>query len=149
MEADSSHKGVDKNLSDFGIFCCGALSGCVLALVALIKGLHMNPGGAEVAMSQVDVVLIVLAAVTVLLTALGVIIAVAAIWGMTGLRRTAHDVSKATATAAVERSLSEGGELYKMAQKTFADITYRETGLDESSGIDDPVEDYETSERTS
>lgn len=53
----------------------------------------MAPGGTPVEISYVDLVLIVLASVTVVVTALGVIIAVAAVWGMTGLRRAAHEVA--------------------------------------------------------
>ena len=100
----------------------------------------MTPGGTPIEITYVDLVLIILAAVTVVVTALGVIIAVAAIWGMTGLRRAAHDISKATATEAVQRSLREGGELYKMAERTFENFTYRETGMGESSGASDPEE---------
>lgn len=129
----SSESNEQRSLSDYGIFAGGILAGFILAAILMVKAVGLAPGGANIEMTYVDLVVIVLAAVAVLITVLGLMLAVFAFWGITGLRKQAHETSK----KAVANSLAQGGELYELVRKTMMETTYRETGLDLSSDVEE------------
>jgi hypothetical protein len=76
------------------------------ALFACLIFLFWSRGYIEGAgFTSVDLVTIVLAAVAVLITALGIFIALLAIWGYNSLRSTAEDIARTTAENVVKSQL--------------------------------------------
>lgn len=124
-----------RSLFDYGIFAGGLLAGFIVAVVLMVKAFHLNPGQAVIEMTYVDLVTILLAAVAVIVTGLGVIIGILAIWGIAGLRRVTHD-AKREAKSVVIVSLREGGELHELVRQTVLNTTYRDTGMDDSSVVE-------------
>ncbi|MCD7060277.1 hypothetical protein [Pelagibacterium xiamenense] len=97
-------------------------------------------------MSYADFAAILLTSVSIMVTVLGVIIALLAFWGFNNMVKQARIVSRSTATDEVRRSLQVGGELHGVATKTVMEITYRHIGISESAGWEDPLEQVEEDE---
>lgn len=131
--SDKNESREQRSLSDYGILAGGILAGFILAAILMVKSVGLAPNGHNIEMTYVDLVVIVLAAVAVLITVLGLMLAVFAFWGITGLRKQAHETSKKT----VVNSLAVGGELYELVKRTVIETQYRETGLDLSSDVEE------------
>lgn len=121
--------------SDYGIFAAGILAGFIFAVVVFVKAFHLNPGHGVIEMTNVELWTLMLAAVSVILTTLGVIVAIGAFWGINGMRRATHD-AKRGAEAVVKASLMEGGELHRLVRETVLTTSYRDTGMEESSEVE-------------
>ena|GEM_PF-2774930 len=99
-----------KNLKTFAIGLLGAVIGVALMMVGQGMKLSVMPVG----MTFTEWAGILLAAVTISITALGVVIAVAAIWGFNGIKSGAE----LAAVQHVTDQLSEG-KLSKNLEQTF------------------------------
>lgn len=87
-------------------------------------------------MTYTDMVTILLACVSLLITVFGVMVAILAFWGYNNVSKQA----RLNATKAVEESLKDGGSLHLLATRTLLQITYGQIGITESSGDEDPKE---------
>lgn len=93
--------------SAFGIFGLGIIVGTILAVFQIAKVTISSGASVEIAMSQVDIIVIVLAAVAVIVTALGVIFAILAFWGYINIK----DAAINAAVDEIKRRLSENGDM--------------------------------------
>lgn len=142
------------DLRGITVFSCvgvGILAGFVLSLIGDIQ--LSWPAGKEghLRMSYADYAAILLTSIAVLVTVLGVIIAIFAFVGYSTINKTVRELSNKTAKAVVsnalekggvlndlvDESLKPGGSLYTSVQESVFKIMYREIGLEESSAGDD------------
>lgn len=96
------------------ILLLGAFLGFVIGAWAVI-GFHLSPGPSEGAgsMTYADLSALMLGAVAVLVTVLGIFLAVLAIWGYAHLR----DAARAAALEEIKRELADEGTLRERLER--------------------------------
>ncbi|MBO6816185.1 MAG: hypothetical protein JJ891_15130 [Rhizobiaceae bacterium] len=132
-----------------GVFLTGLILGAIL--VAL--NLSISPSADLLIPKKLDFSSfsgLLLGSISIIFTFFGVFVAVLAFFGFTSIRERVEEVARIEIEESaktgklrefMENSLKPDGSLYKSAQQTFRDTTFRGIGLAESSGFEDPKEE--------